>query len=85
MKRALNLLHHKTPLSDIKLQIKDFILNIWQESWDLELNNKLHHVKPTIMTWAPNYPRKTVLTRLRIGHSRIINKHPLFWEDSPMC
>ncbi|GFW49913.1 pggt1b [Trichonephila clavipes] len=36
------------PLSDIKRVILHHIFKIWQEAWSLQLDNKLHSVKPVI-------------------------------------
>lgn len=58
-KRALNPLYHQIPFIDAKYLIKCFIYNKWQESCDIDYNNKLHNIKPTITNWPTNYPRKT--------------------------
>ncbi|GBM86194.1 hypothetical protein AVEN_262228-1 [Araneus ventricosus] len=51
----------------------------WQIHWDQEINNKLHSIKPIIENWSEDVNRKrsTILTRLRIGHTRFTHRHLL--------
>ncbi|GBN35009.1 hypothetical protein AVEN_183827-1 [Araneus ventricosus] len=51
----------------------------WQRHWDQEINNKLHSIKPIIENWSEDVNRKrsTILTRLRIGHTRFTHRHLL--------
>ena len=53
----------------------------------MQTNNKLCQIKPTITPWSSLPCRKTdvLLTRLRIGHSRITHRHLLFREAEPTC
>ncbi|GFV23514.1 RNase H domain-containing protein [Trichonephila clavipes] len=75
------------PLSDIKRVILHHIFKIWQESWSLQLDNKLHSVKPVIGAWHVMPMRRTDvrLTRLRIGHTRFTHRHLFLGEDAPLC
>lgn len=59
----------------------------YKRNWDAEINNKLHHIKPTITIWLTYYPRIAgfLLACLRIRHSRITHKHLLLQEDASMC
>ena len=79
----------KIPYSDLRPLINSFILNKWQESWDNEINNKLHTVKPVIGEWYPAYQpiRKdeVILSRLRIGHARNTHSYLLKRELQPEC
>jgi len=79
----------KIPYSDLRPLINSFILNKWQESWDNEINNKLHSVKPVIGEWYPAYQpiRKdeVILSRLRIGHARNTHSYLLKREPKPEC
>ena len=47
----------------------------WQREWDQQGYNKLHNIRPSISKWytSSNKSRKkeTVLSRLRIGHTRL--------------
>ena len=86
-KQALNPLDLNTPYPDIKHIIKNHIRNKWQEDWNKQINNKLYAVKPHITCWPSTIPRKTdvLITRLRIGHSRLTHRHLLLGEPEPMC
>ncbi|GFY11576.1 RNase H domain-containing protein [Trichonephila clavipes] len=75
------------PLMDMKRIILHHIFMIWQESWSLQLDNKLHSGKPVIGVWPVMPMRRTdvKLTRLRIGHTRFTHRHLLLGEDAPEC
>ncbi|GFT42935.1 RNase H domain-containing protein [Trichonephila clavipes] len=75
------------PLSDIKRVILHHIFKIWQESWSLQLDDKLHSVKPVIGAWLVMPMRRTDvrLTRLRICHTRFTHRHLFLGEDAPLC
>ncbi|GBM84919.1 hypothetical protein AVEN_23717-1 [Araneus ventricosus] len=75
------------PVVDLKKHVKMLLYSKWQEQWDLEANNKLHAVKPFVRHWPSLTSRKadTLLTRLRIGHTRFTHLHLLFDEEPPMC
>ena len=86
-KQASNPLNCTIPYSDLKNTIRNLIKDKWQINWNLQANNKLKQIKPTITPW-PSIPcRKTdvLLTRLRIGHSRITHRHLLLGEAEPTC
>ena len=56
----------------------------WQREWSYQLNNKLQGIKPHISVW-PSVTRQkidVILTRLRIGHSRITHRHLLLGHYS---
>ncbi|GFV71171.1 RNase H domain-containing protein [Trichonephila clavipes] len=75
------------PLSDIKRVILHHIFKICQESWSLQLDNKLHSVKPVVEAWPvmPMQRTDVKLSRLRIGHTRFTHRHLLFGENAPEC
>ncbi|GBN44094.1 hypothetical protein AVEN_93695-1 [Araneus ventricosus] len=75
------------PISDFKTHIKLLLYSKWQEHWNVETENKLHAVKPTVESWPSLKNRKadTVLTRLRIGHTRFTHRHLLLGDPAPMC
>ena len=86
-KQASNPLNCTIPYSDLKNAIRNLIKDKWQKNWNLQTNNKLKQIKPIITPW-PSIPcRKTdvLLTRLRIGHSRITHRHLLLREAEPTC
>ncbi|GBM44896.1 Caspase-7 [Araneus ventricosus] len=53
----------------------------------METNNKLHVIKPVLSHWVMKLDRRcdVVLTRLRIGHTRLTHKYLLFEESPPTC
>lgn len=59
----------------------------WQQLWDQQLLNKLHSVKPVIDSWPPLPSRRqdVILTRLRIGHTRLTHVHLLLADSAPTC
>ncbi|GFS79461.1 RNase H domain-containing protein [Trichonephila clavipes] len=75
------------PLCDMKRVIQHRIDNAWQESWNLQTNNKLHCVKPVIGALPVMPMRRTdvKLTRLRIGPTRFTHRHLLLDENAPEC
>ncbi|GFS90512.1 RNA-directed DNA polymerase from mobile element jockey [Nephila pilipes] len=84
---ATNPLQFAVPFQDLRRHILNLIHQTWQESWNLQINNKLHSVKPIIGEWSvfPVRRADVRLTRLRIGHTRFTHKHLLFGEDAPEC
>ncbi|GBN29334.1 putative RNA-directed DNA polymerase from transposon BS [Araneus ventricosus] len=75
------------PYADIKKFISHHVHNLWQVSWDLQISNKLHSLKPRITLW-PALPVRELdvrMTRLRIGHTRFTHKYLLFGERVPRC
>ena len=75
------------PYSDLKSTASSFIRNKWQREWEGCIENKLNEIKPCIAIWPTFTPRKfdVILTRLRIGHSRLTHKHLLLDETEPTC
>ncbi|GBM90032.1 hypothetical protein AVEN_110056-1, partial [Araneus ventricosus] len=75
------------PLTDFKRYTKVLFYAKWQRQWDTETENKLLSVKPHVQPWLSVTTRKadTLLTRLRVGHTRYTHRHLLFGEQTPMC
>ncbi|GFV48509.1 RNase H domain-containing protein [Trichonephila clavipes] len=71
----------------MKLVIQHRIDNAWQESWNLQANNKLHCVKPVIEALPVMPMRRTdvKLTRQSIGHTRFTHRHLLLRDNVPEC
>ncbi|GFT47187.1 RNase H domain-containing protein [Trichonephila clavipes] len=65
------------PLWDMKRVIQHRIDNAWQESCNLQTDNKLHCLKPVIGALPIMPMRRTdiKLTRRRIGHTRFTHRH----------
>ncbi|GBN66475.1 hypothetical protein AVEN_156343-1, partial [Araneus ventricosus] len=86
-KLANTITNSTVPLTDFKKYIKVLLYAKWQRQWDTETDNKLHSVKPHVQPWPSLTTRKadTLLTRLRVGHTRYTHRHLLFGEQTPMC
>lgn len=86
-KEALVSLCHDVSLSDIKIVIKMLYLQKWQEHWNSQTCNKLRNIKATVCLWPTINHRHTdvLITRLRIGHTRLTHKHLLCGDDGPVC
>ena len=78
-KQACNSLNSPIPDSDIKLVVNSSIRQKWQREWDGQTESKLKEIKPCIVIWSTFTLRKiyAILTRLRIGHSRLTHRHLL--------
>ena len=82
----------KIPYSDFECLIHPYIREKWQVLWDNDNTkkpNKLHSIFPTIGDWPQSYRdsrrEEIVLTRLRIGHSRLTHSHLMKREPPPEC
>ena len=77
------------PYTDFKYYIIQYIKAKWQAEWDTAIGNKLHAVQPTLGKWKgssrTSRREETVLSRLRIGHSRLTHSFLLRREDPPEC
>ena len=77
------------PYADFKHYINEFVKSKWQSQWDEAIDNKLHSIQPRLGKW-PGASRQirreeTVLTRVRIGHSRLTHSYLMKGEDQPEC
>jgi ribonuclease HI len=79
----------EVPHTDYKPLVQLYSLNKWQQSWDLEVHNKLHSIKPqlgkTVFRGSLSRREERILHRLRIGHSHYTHSYLLRDEDQPMC
>ncbi|XP_055939426.1 uncharacterized protein LOC129969045 [Argiope bruennichi] len=75
------------PYADVRSSVRKWLFQNWQNQWNLETKNKLHTVKPFIDLWCSSLNRRcdVILTRLRIGHSRITHKYILLKQPPPAC
>jgi len=76
---------------DVTKHIKEHAKQDWQHEWEGEIRrgNKLGNIKQTVEKWENlnSYDRKdqTVITRLRIGHTRLTHIHLIEKKDPPQC
>ena len=85
---GLEISNFKLPCTDFKSFINRYILSKWQLSWDRATFNKLHEIKPVLgknNIYRSLRREEVVLTRLRIGHTRLTNSYLLKREDQPFC
>ena len=79
----------KSPYSDFKPRISQYVNSLFQAKWDVCVGNKLHEINesflPYLKMYSDNRKEDIILTRLRIGHSRLTHKHYLANEDPPEC
>ena len=75
----------KIPYSDFKPRISHYANSLFQAKWDICVRNKLHEINdtflPSLKIYSDNRKEDIILTRLRIGHSRLTHKHYLANED----
>ena len=79
----------KTPYSDFRPCISNYVNSLFQAKWDVCNNNKLHEINGTFLSslkiYSNNRKEDVILTRLRIGHTRLTQKHYLSSDDRPEC
>ena len=82
----------RIPHSDLRRPIRSYILKKWQEKWTspLLLNNKKYrNIRDTIEPWLSSFHPirrvEVVLTRLRIGHTRLTHSYILEGGSVPTC
>jgi len=77
---------------DVIRALKTKLYTLWQNQWEKQTNqnNKLRQIKPLIKKW-PDPPAKltrheeTIVTRVRIGHTRITHSYLMCKESKPRC
>ena len=61
----------------------------WQDSWDLQIHNKLHEIHSLVFKTPCSYgltrKEQVILTRCRIWHSRLTHSYLLYNEEPPEC
>ena len=84
-----NIYEIKAPYSDFKPRISQYVNSLFQAKWNVCVENKLHEINedflPSLKMYSDNRKEDIILTRLRIGHSRLTHKHYLANEDPPEC
>ena len=75
--------------TDLKHKIKQIITKRWQQLWDENAQNKLRQIAPLLKERkreASNTRKEeTILSRLRIGHTRLTHDFILKEAPSPKC
>jgi ribonuclease HI len=91
---AKNAVHLKNklnniPFSDVCPALLQSARGQWQHHWNTQLNNKLHSVKPRLGIWESSCQKtrkqEVILSRLRIGHTRLTHGYLMSREEPPMC
>ena len=79
----------EVPASDWKPKAVQFVQNIRNRNWDEVQSNKLKEIVPNLkehqQLQCHNRRDEVVLTRLRIGHSRLTHSFLLKGEPPPEC
>ena len=77
------------PCRDYYPIIRKMLLNVWQQEWFNINNNKLRTIKETVKKWPSSFHKErkveVVLTRLRIGHTRLTHGHLMERRHAPYC
>ncbi|GBN35782.1 hypothetical protein AVEN_79534-1 [Araneus ventricosus] len=86
-KNASAVLDNSTPLKDFKNYINLALQSRWENHCNSESMNKLRSIKPVVEPWPTLTNRKayTIVTRLRVGHTRYTHRHLLMGDQAPMC
>ena len=90
-KSALELTPDKSriPYTDLKPTFNKFLHTKWQQQWSNNIYNKLFQIQPTLGEWRPasrkSRRERVVISRLRIGHTRLTHSFILKQEPKPQC
>ena len=75
--------------TNLKPTISKFLHTKWQQWWDMNIHNKLFQIQPTLGEWRPAFRKsrreQVVISRLRIGHTRLTHSFILKQEPQPQC
>ena len=90
-KSAFDLMPDKfrIPYTDLKPTINKFLHTKWQQQWSNNIHNKLFQIQPTLKEWGPasrkSRREQVVISRLRMGHTRLTHSFILKQEPQPQC
>ncbi|GBN80168.1 hypothetical protein AVEN_180800-1 [Araneus ventricosus] len=86
-KNASAVLDNPIPLKDFKHYINLALHSRWENHFNSQSLNKLSSIEPVLEPWPTLTNRKadTIITRLRVGHTRYTHRHLLMGEQAPMC
>ena len=78
-----------TPNKELKKLVHNKLLEEWKEVWNTSSNSQLKHIKQIVNQYNPALKFKrsnqVLLTRLRIGHTKITHHHLFKKEDRKIC
>ena len=78
-----------TPHTDLRVPVRRIVRGKWQSRFDSLPANKLRTIKPELIPVFPQCSRdvrlQRVVTRLRIGHTRLTHGHLLAGDPMPLC
>ena len=77
----------EVPANDRITWSKFVLTGVWERKWHQERDAKLRSVKPSTAAW-PDRPlrrEQRILTRLRIGHTRLTHGWLMAKEATPIC
>ena len=79
----------RIPYTDLKPTINKFLHTKWQQQWSNNIHNKPFQIQPTFGEWRPasrkSKREQVVISRLRIGHTRLTHSFILKQEPQPQC
>ena len=86
---SLPLVVKTLPVEDYLAYVKQITVNKWQNEWSEFTNsNKLKEIKDTTQSWSSSSQiirrNEVVLTRLRIGHTRLTHGHLMCNPHNPV-
>ena len=79
---------HPLPYKDFFPSIKKAAYEIFQFRWDLEISNKMREITSEIHPWqyySMTRKQEVMLTRLRIGHTRLTHSYLMCNSYQPFC
>lgn len=81
--------NHLYILEDIICFAKRTLNNHWNTDWFRVTNNKLREIKGSVSPWTTSIRDKrreeVILTRLRIGHTRLTHEYLMTRSSPPIC
>ena len=79
----------EVPSTDYLTKIRPFISSDWQVRWDEQPNNKLYSIMPSVdevyYSGCKNRKDDIIISRLRIGHTRLTHCHLMEKKPPPIC
>ena len=76
------------PYTDLKPTISKFLHKKWPQ-WDMNIHYKLFQIQPSLGEWRPAFRtsrrEQVVISRLRIGYTRLTHASTLKQEPQPQC